>query len=212
MSAQQFLRILQRRERLLDWFLAFVPPNGSGGGSDLDHPPQWLEAQFSQAGLPGKGSLSVRMRQLLEQHDWAFAEFKVLHHALPDDIQRKLQPGDDFAVGTLHSAEFNGAALAVPDEFGSGHVIVLPFGVQMLIWSVSVLATIHLSEQFCRTLAAGGLAVIEYIEDDREKALRNFNYRVVRPKLQMVFTPTRLSVRNSMGAFSGYLHCLWVPS
>jgi len=82
MSAQQFLRVLQRRERLFDWLLAFVPPSGSGGGSDLDHVPQWLEAQFAQAGFTSEGSIKVRMRQMLEQHDCASAEFRMLHRAL----------------------------------------------------------------------------------------------------------------------------------
>lgn len=148
MNAREYLKILQRHEEYYNWFLAFaINDNG-----DIGKLPRELQNQLSFLGIPID---KTSFYQLVEEEDWAKNAFNALYDFLPEQMKRTLKLGEDLAIGSVYSSEFNGAVLPVKN--GKGAVIVLPIGIMLFLNNVATQITIHASNNLCRTIISGGL-------------------------------------------------------
>lgn len=177
MNAPEYLKDRQRHEELCEWFLAHVPENA--GGTSIVKLPEDLEAQMNFAKIPA-GSPIERLRHLME-FDIAATEFAILYQDLPPELQRRLTPGENFAVGTLNSAEFNGTADSVLG--GHGAVVLIPIGAVMLLHFVAASISIHVSNRVSLALIRGGHARARYRESIALRLCRRFLY-LRKPALQ----------------------------
>jgi hypothetical protein len=72
-----------------------------------------------ESDIPDGGSGAAMIHLLWAQTDCAVNQSKLLHQRLPEHLQHQLKLGDDLTIGTVASAEFNGAVFHVPKESGT---------------------------------------------------------------------------------------------
>jgi hypothetical protein len=134
-----------------------------------------------------------RFRLLLEKCDWARNTFTELQPRFTEDERHQLTLGENFTIGTSHSAEFNGAVVQAPTA-KTCIVIVLPIGAMLLADHVAMLTTLHSPGILCQILVNGGHEDVGFREGPIVRQLRKaaprWAIRTVRQRY-----PTRQSRR-----------------